>query len=171
MQQQGYQVRFGMGVDALRLCAADADVIVWVDALPDPHGVDLATLLDTAPGSAVLIGADVPTSRAAAAWVLDYQTRVRQRLAIAVITASPAFAVDDFLAAGAVVDALAELGLDATSPEAAAAEAAYRGLRNAVAHLITASAAGRAQTVPAELTRVNPQATLADVAVIRHART
>ena len=181
MQQAGYQVRFGAGLEGLRDCAADADVIIWVDALPGTfdddrstppaRDVTLLTLLGKAPVGATLIATDLPTSRAAAAWVLDCQTDVQRRLAIAVITASAAFAVEDFLAAGSVIDALSELGLDATSPEAAAAEAAYRGLRNAVAHLITASVAGRAQTVPAELTRVNPHAGVADVAVIRDERT
>jgi hypothetical protein len=173
MQQTGYQVRFGMGVDGLRACAADADVIIWVDALPasDPTAPMPADLLSTAPVHATLIGADLPTSRVAARWVLDYQTDVQRRLAIAVITASDQFAVEDFLCAGSVIDALSELGLDATSPEAAAAESAYRGLRNAVAHLVTASVAGREQKVPDVLTRINLHATVADVTVIRDART
>ena len=172
MQQSGYQVRFGFGVDGLRACASDADVIVWVDALADPVAPDepVAHMLSAAPASATLIVADLPTSRAAAQWVMDYQTDVNRRLAIAVISASPAYAVDDFLAAGCVIDALSELGLDATSPEAAAAEAAFRGLRNAVAHLITASVAGRAHEVSAEATRINHDARVDDVVVIRDVR-
>jgi len=169
MQQTGYQVRFGMGVAGLRACASDADVIIWVDALPAPAGSP-ADLLSTAPTDATLIGADLPTSRVAARWVLDYQTDVQRRLAIAVITASDQFAVEDFLCAGSVIDALSELGLDATSPEAAAAESAYRGLRNAVAHLFTAGVAGRAQQVPEVLTRIDAHATATDVTVIRDAR-
>ena len=39
------------------------------------------------------------------------------------------FAVEDLLAAGAVVDALASRGIDYASPEAAAACAAFTGLR------------------------------------------
>jgi hypothetical protein len=180
MQQTGYQVRFGMGVDGLRACAADADVIIWVDALPAvveedrsspaARDVTLFNLLAKAPAGATLVGADVSTSRAAAHWVLDYQNDVQRRLAISVITASDQFAVEDFLCAGSVIDALSELGLDATSPEAAAAESAYRGLRNAVAHLVTASVAGREQQVPDALSRINPRATAADVTVIRDAR-
>lgn len=181
MQQTGYQVRFGMGVDGLRACAADADVLIWVDALPAvveedrsapaARDVTLVNLLGKVPAGATLVGADFPTSRAAARWVLDYQTDVQRRLSIAVITASSQFAVEDFLCAGSVIDALSELGLDATSPEAAAAESAYRGLRNAVAHLVTASIAGREHAVPDVLTRINPHATVADVTVIRDART
>jgi hypothetical protein len=176
MEQTGYQVRFGMGAAGLRACASDADVIIWVDALhasdapaPAPAATP-ADVLGAAPTQATLIGADLPTSRVAARWVLDYQTEVQRRLAIAVVTASADFAVEDFLCAGSVIDELSALGLDATSPEAAAAESAYRGLRNAVAHLFTAGVAGRAQQVPEVLTRVDPNATAADVTVIRDAR-
>jgi hypothetical protein len=172
MQQAGYQVRFGFGVEGLRACASDADIIVWVDALPTPAMTDdrFADLVSAAPVAATLISADLPTSRVAAQWVLDYQTNVNRRLAIAVVAASQAFAVDDLLAAGSVIDALSELGLDATSPEAAAAEAAYRGLKNAVAHVMSASVAGRAQEVPAEVTRIKHDAIVADVVVIRDVR-
>lgn len=57
---------------------------------------------------------------------------------------APDFAVEDLLAAGAVVDALAAVGIDHTSPEAAAACAAYTGLRRAVKHLVSASEAAAA---------------------------
>jgi len=53
------------------------------------------------------------------------------------------FAVEDLLGAGAVIDALGALGIDHTSPEAAAACEAYRGLRPAVRHLLTASGSGQ----------------------------
>ncbi|OUE31759.1 hypothetical protein BFL35_03730 [Clavibacter michiganensis] len=50
---------------------------------------------------------------------------------------------EDQLAAGAVVDALAALGIDGTSPEAAVACAAYQQLEPAVGHLLTASVSAR----------------------------
>ena len=93
------------------------------------------------------------TAAAAARWVLDLQDELRLRLAIAVVaageprsgTGAPAgtnppvrFAVEDLLAAGAVVEHLADLGLDASSPEAAAAAAAYVGLQRGIGHLLTA---------------------------------
>jgi 2-phosphosulfolactate phosphatase len=53
------------------------------------------------------------------------------------------FAVEDQLGAGAVIDALGKLGIDHTSPEAAAACESFRGLRGAVRHLLTASGSGR----------------------------
>ena len=49
------------------------------------------------------------------------------------------FAIEDQLAAGAIVDALVGLGIDHTSPEAAVACAAFEGLRHAATHLIGAS--------------------------------
>ena len=49
------------------------------------------------------------------------------------------FAIEDQLAAGAIVDALVGLGIDHTSPEAAVACAAFEGLRHATTHLIGAS--------------------------------
>ncbi|PZE87201.1 hypothetical protein [Curtobacterium sp. MCBD17_032] len=55
------------------------------------------------------------------------------------VPAVPEFAVEDLLAAGAVVDALVASGIDHTSPEAAAACAAWTGLRRAAKHLVTAS--------------------------------
>ena len=56
---------------------------------------------------------------------------------------STRFAVEDLLGAGAVIDALADVGIDYCSPESATAAAAFTGLRNATGHLIGASASGR----------------------------
>jgi len=53
------------------------------------------------------------------------------------------FAVEDLLAAGAIIDALSTAGIDHQSPEAAAAASAYTGLKNATRHLISASASSR----------------------------
>lgn len=163
-EQERYQVRFDWGVAGAHAVAADADVVVWVDALRAPGpgggppvGPDLAAL----PTGPAVVEASLPSAAAVARWVLDRQEAVRRRFGIAVIAAGatradggPRFAVEDLLAAGAVVDALAALGLDATSPEAAAAEAAYRGLRRAVGHLLTACvSATEAGAVPAGGTR------------------
>jgi phosphosulfolactate phosphohydrolase-like enzyme len=90
--------------------------------------------------------------------VLDEQARRGDRAMVAIVTpprADGQFAVEDFLLAGAVVDALASLGIDYASPEAAAACAAFTGLRGAVGHLVSASAAGQewiARGLAAELT-------------------
>ena len=71
------------------------------------------------------------------------------RVFVAVVAAGDArddgsvrFAVEDLLAAGSIIDALATAGIDFVSPEGAAACAAFTGLRGAVAHLATASSRG-----------------------------
>ena len=53
------------------------------------------------------------------------------------------FAVENQLAAGALIDALAELGIDYSSPEAAVACSSFTALRGAVGHLLTASASAQ----------------------------
>ena len=53
------------------------------------------------------------------------------------------FAVEDLLAAGAIIEAIADRGIDHQSPEAAAAASAYRGLSTATRHLINASVSAR----------------------------
>jgi 2-phosphosulfolactate phosphatase len=85
-----------------------------------------------------------------AEWVLARQTEKGDRFAVAVIAAgetreddSIRFAVEDLLGAGAIIDALAAVGIDYCSPEAAAACAAFTGLRGAVGHLLSASASGK----------------------------
>ncbi|MFF2487849.1 hypothetical protein ACFVSU_15700 [Microbacterium sp. NPDC058062] len=85
--------------------------------------------------------------------MLDLQHERGARTSIAVIAAGELagrdpgaplrFAVEDQLGAGAIVDALGGLGVDHTSPEAAAACEAFRGLRGAVRHLLTASGSGQ----------------------------
>ena len=69
---------------------------------------------------------------------------------------STRFAVEDHLVAGAVIASLGTLGIDATSPEAAVADAAYRGLEGAVGHLVTASVGGRSVPLGPGRFRVDP---------------
>ncbi len=52
------------------------------------------------------------------------------------------FAVEDQLGAGAIIDALGARGIDHTSPDAAVASEAFRALRRAMTHLVTASGSG-----------------------------
>ncbi len=150
-EQGGYQVRFDWGEGGLRAIGGDADVVIWVDEIPAGHEPALPT------GAAILV-ADLRHAAAAAAWTAGLQTRLGRRITIAVVAAgsaradgSPRADVEDLLAAGALVGRLAELGIDACSPEAAAAEAAHRGLARAVGHLVSASVSGReAGTTPAQ---------------------
>lgn len=126
--QSRYQVRFGYGEAGIRELA-DADVLVVADELE-------------ADGSAVTLA----TAASVAERVLAAQTERGERVSVGVVARGRedvSFAVEDVLAAGAVIDALAEAGLDHCSPEAAAAAAAYTGLRQATGHLVSASVTAR----------------------------
>ncbi|MET0976214.1 MAG: 2-phosphosulfolactate phosphatase [Leifsonia sp.] len=145
--QSKYQVRFDWARDGAARVAADADVVIWVDVLGPAAD---AGLDDVAPAAELLLGGGAD-AMLVAEHVLETQVALGRRAFIAVIAAgeaggsgSPRFAVEDLLGAGAVIDALAAVGLDYSSPEAAAACAAYTGLRGAVTHLATASASGQA---------------------------
>ncbi|WP_400996278.1 hypothetical protein [Agromyces sp. GXQ0307] len=153
--QSKYQVRFDQGADGVRRIARGADVLVWVDQVPDAAGGGSgggtaaaarvpAEVLADAPGAVLVAG--LADAAAAGAWILAEQEALGRRAYLAIVAAGRSdggFAADDVLAAGAVIDALAELGIDDTSPEAAVACASYTGLRRAVAHLATASVGGR----------------------------
>ncbi len=148
--QTQYQVRFDWGVAGARAVAAEVDAIVVVDVLPGP--VDVAALVPAAvDGTPAVIRGSLRNRAAVAQWALDAQTAKGDRFMIAVVAAGDTgddgatrFGVEDLLGAGAIIDALGDVGIDYCSPEAAAASAAYAGLRNATGHLVAASAAGRA---------------------------
>jgi len=131
--QSSYQVRFDWGDAGRDVIGEDADAVVWVDQLDG--GADARTL---------------EHADEIAAWALAEQERLGGRFRIAVVAAgatrhdgSLRFAVEDLLAAGAIIEAIGDRGIDHQSPEAAAAAAAYRGLRNATRHLIAASVSAR----------------------------
>ncbi len=138
MAQDKFQVRFGWGAAAVGKVGTGAHVLVWCDALPTGAtvpGFEGATLLGTTGNAAET-----------AAWILQLQERLGGRAIVAVIAAGTddgGFAVEDFLTAGAVIDALASVGIDFNSPEAASACAAFEGLRNATLHLTSASETGQ----------------------------
>lgn len=111
-----------------------------------------AAIAAAASGSLVFLGC-LRNAGAVADAVLAEQRRRGARTSIAVIAAGELggpdegselrFAVEDLLGSGAVVDALSKLGIDHTSPEAAAACESFRGLGGAVRHLLTASGSGQ----------------------------
>lgn len=146
--QSQYQVRFDWGVDGALTVGSDADVIVFVDVLASPAGDLPASPLSGV--RATVIDGGFGNRTAVAEWVLARQAEKGDRFAVAVIASGAQhsggglrFTVEDLLAAGAIVDALAVVGIDYCSPEAAAACAAFTGLRGAVGHLVSASASGR----------------------------
>ena len=170
MEQTRYQVRFDWGTAGAHAVGADADVIVWVDAISEP-GAQLE--ISSLPSGAAVIRTDLPSAQAAALWVIDLQVTLAKRILIAVVAAGSSrngqlrVATEDLLAAGAVIDHLAALGLDATSPEAAAAEAAYRGLARATSHLLTAVTTAATTAPESYQLKVDPALTAADVQVVR----
>ncbi len=145
--QSVYQVRFDWGSPGAGSIGDGADAVVWVDQLQaSPREV---------PEFPVVVSGSIQNSAAVAAWVLEQQALRGDRFTIAVVAAgeqrpdgSLRFAVEDLLGAGAVIDALAEVGIDYCSPEAAAACAAYTSLNKAAAHLISASESGLALNRP-----------------------
>lgn len=170
--QSRYQVRFEWGIDGLARLAP-ADVVVVVDVLrfstsiADAVAAGMPARLDSGahatslngaaiaaaaagPDTVVMLGS-LRNASAVAAAVLAEQTRRAARTSISVIAAGERdgrggpvrVAVEDQLGAGAIIDALGALGIDHTSPEAAAACESFRGLRGAVRHLLTASASGQ----------------------------
>ena len=142
--QTQYQVRFDWGLAGAQTIGGDAHVVVWVDQL---GFADSAAPL---PEHNVVHGT-IENRRALADWALARQGDLGDRFTIAVVAAgeerpdgSLRFAVEDLLGAGAVIDALADVGIDYCSPESAAAAAAFTGLSNATSHLISSSASGQA---------------------------
>jgi 2-phosphosulfolactate phosphatase len=150
--QAKYQVRFDQGATAANRIAGGADIAVWVGALgPEEAGVESLgaspDFLDAIPADCAVVASGLVDAHAVASWILAEQERLGRRAYIAIVAAGEsrgAFDATGVLAAGALIDALAELGIDDTSPEAAVACAAFVGLRRAVGHLVTASGAGRA---------------------------
>jgi 2-phosphosulfolactate phosphatase len=129
-------VRLGWGADSP--VTAGAHVVVWCDALPTAHTVPVV--------EGALLAGTTGSAAGAAQWILALQEQLADRAVVAVVAAGTdegGFAVEDFLAAGAVIDALATVGIDFTSPEAASASAAYESLRNATLHLTSASETGQ----------------------------
>ena len=140
--QTQYQVRFDWGMDGAAAIAPGAHIVIWADAL-ETIGAPDALSLNT--DAAILVGT-VGNRATVARWVLERQAAIGDRAIVAVVAAGTddgGFAVEDLLAAGAVIDAIAALGIDFVSPEAAAAIGAYEGLRNATSHVLTASVTGK----------------------------
>lgn len=97
-----------------------------------------------------VVAATLRNRSAVARWILELQKEQGTRVRVAIVAAGEAradgsirFSVEDLLTAGGVIDALADVGIDYCSPEAAAACAAYTGLARATAHLMTASVSGQ----------------------------
>lgn len=104
---------------------------------------------DAAAFAVPVLAASLRNRTAVARWILDHQQALGHRVRVAVVAGGEVrddetvrFSVEDLVTAGAVIDALGALGIDACSPEAAAACAAYTGLARATRHLFTAAVSG-----------------------------
>jgi 2-phosphosulfolactate phosphatase len=147
IEQEQYQVRFEWGAEGARAIGPGADVLVLVDVLSDGPGFG-----DSLNASgAVIVEGSLRNCAAVARWAIERQAGKGDRFTVAVVAVgqprdggATRFALEDLLGAGAIIDALASVGIDYCSPEAAAAAAAFAGLRNATGHLIGASTGGRA---------------------------
>jgi 2-phosphosulfolactate phosphatase len=136
--QGDYQVRFDWGTAGAEAVGQDADAVVWVDQLGEVAGP-----AGSVPGV-------LERAQELGDWALAQQELAGGRFRIAVVAAGAAradgslrFAVEDLLAAGAIIEAIADRGIDHQSPEAAAAASAFRGLSTATRHLISASVSAR----------------------------
>jgi hypothetical protein len=149
--QVDYQVRFDWGASGATVIAPGAHLVVWVDQLASRDGVpEPMPLLGGTRGGVELMPATMDEAADVAAFALRRQTELGGRCVIAVVAAgavradgSLRFAVEDLLAAGAIIEAIGSVGIDHQSPEAAAAASAFSGLKNATRHLISASASSR----------------------------
>jgi 2-phosphosulfolactate phosphatase len=146
-EQEQYQVRFEWGAAGARAISIGADVVVLVDVLAGSPG--LAEVLEV--DDAIVVAGSLRNCAAVAQWALEQQADKGDRFTVAVVACGAQredgrlrFALEDLLGAGAIIDALADVGIDYASPEAASAAAAFTGLRNATGHLIGASTGGRA---------------------------
>ena len=137
----------------MQALAGHSDVVVLADALPPVQSNGASAVEQNATSLAAhrVIGADFRNRTAVAEWVLARQTDKGGRFSVAVIAIGEARpdgslrpAVEDLLAAGAVIDALAGVGIDHCSPEAAAASAAFVGLKRALKHVLSGSESGQA---------------------------
>ena len=155
--QQKYQVRFDWGQGGFRALSDSADVVIIADALPSLSTENQTQAADvtahpTADSTPTrVIAATLANRRAVADWVLARQAEKGGRFSVAIIAAGDTRAdgsfqpsVEDLLAAGSVIDALTDLGIDHCSPDAAAASAAFVGLKRALKHLVSASQSGQA---------------------------
>jgi len=147
-EQSQYQVRFDWGLEGAEHIARGAHVVVWVDALATLDAPDPLVIA----AEAIALGS-IGNRAAIAEWVLDRQAARGDRAIVAVIAAGVRdgrFAVEDLVAAGSIIDALADRGIDFTSPEAAAAAGAFAALKNASSHVLTASVSGKALAAAGE---------------------
>lgn len=144
--QSNYQVRLSWGAQGLTRLA-EAGVVVIVDAIGTSD--ELSAQAAVLPHAPVVFAASLRNATATAKAVYDEQIARGGRTAINLVLAGDdegRFAVEDYLAAGAIGDALTALGIDHSAPDVAVATEGFRPLTRALKHLLSASASGLALT-------------------------
>ena len=116
--------------------------------LPSPNGSALASQL--AHRDAVVLGACLRNRKAVARWLASRVAARKPQQVIAVVAAGERWAdcslrpaIEDLWGAGAVVSALADLGLTGLSPEARAAAAAFAAVAANLPAQLAATSSGR----------------------------
>ncbi|QZY52184.1 2-phosphosulfolactate phosphatase [Leucobacter tenebrionis] len=139
--QSTYQVRLGWGAAALARLA-EADIVVVVDAIGSPD--ELAAQAVGLAGRPTVFAGSLRNATATANAVFREQLDRGGRTAINLVLAGDdgEFAVEDYLAAGAIGDALSALGIDHSAPDVAVAAEGFRALTRALKHLLSASETG-----------------------------
>ncbi|WP_336659511.1 2-phosphosulfolactate phosphatase [Leucobacter sp. USHLN153] len=145
--QTTYQVRLDWGVAGLERLAT-AGIVVIVDAL-ESEATGSEALIARAlalPDQPAVFTASLRNATATARAIVDEQVERGGRTAINLVLVGDDgdFAVEDYLAAGAVGDALSALGLDHSAPDVAVATEGFRPLTRALKHLLSAGATGLA---------------------------
>ncbi|PKI90797.1 phosphosulfolactate phosphohydrolase [Actinomycetales bacterium SN12] len=148
-----------------------SDAIRWSTNGASVVAAASASDASDAGASTVLIGG-IRNAAATARAVMAVQERQGTRASVSIIAAGELaatgelrFAVEDQLGAGAIISALCDLGIDHSSPEAAAAAEAYRALRPGLRHMLVGSGSGRelvggvASTARMEAAGVRPATT------------
>lgn len=153
--QSTFQVRLGWGVEGLTRLAKSRIVVV-VDAIrggaaatadaaaPDDSASVLSATAAALPHEPIVFVASLRNATATARAIYDEQVEAGGRAAINLVLVGDDgdFAVEDYLTAGAIGEALSVLGLDHTSPDLAVATEGFRSLRRALKHLFSASGSG-----------------------------
>ncbi|MDA3146704.1 2-phosphosulfolactate phosphatase [Leucobacter sp. UCMA 4100] len=157
--QTTYQVRLGWGQQGLDQLASSG-IVVIVDAIGDP--AQLAASAKALAHEPTVFLATLRNPTATARAIYDEQLARGGRTSINLVLAGDdgAFAVDDYLAAGALADALTALGIDHSAPDVAVAAEGFRPLTRAVKHLVSASASGLALAEAAGTAAVREAAAL-----------
>ena len=154
MERSHYQIDCVWGIEGVNKYTYEIDVLVWVDVIDENSG--WLSEIANSQRDYVALTAGLHDSFAAADWIMNFQLEKQQRLHILVACAgSEDHSIADQLAAGAIIERLAEHGIDAMSPQAAVANAAFNSLRNATSHLIAADLRSKKQFIADERLRVN----------------